>query len=209
MKKLIGILLACILAISVTACTNAENTEQNSSTTQTPTQSQTVSQTQEQTQAPETETKNMSVNVPVLETQDWQEYTFSQYNGREEYTISLEIPEKCTYDSTIIYNEENIKYGEVSGIVPYIENKPAFDGVELNKAYGEITYTDKKSGVLENGKKYSLLIGSAPVEIGMWNICDYLVDFNDYYVNITMYSVNSYDEMAQEYENILNSITVK
>lgn len=208
MKKFISIFLVCFLAFSIVSCAK-ESVEDVSKTTQPYSVVTKEEETQAETSSPDVKTKNISISAPVMETQNWQEYSFSEYNGKEEYTISLDIPEAYTYDATIIYNEENTKYGEVVGIVPYTENQSAFDNVELNKAYGDITYTDKKDGELENGRNYTLLIGSAPIESGTWNVYSYLVDFQDYGVKITMYSVNDYDQMSQEYVAIINSITVE
>lgn len=208
MKKLISILLVCVLAFSVTACTNADKDNQESQASQenTVTETQTQSASQEQSTQPSIDTKNISVTVPVMKTKDWNTYNSAEYNGKSEMTVSLDIPKDYTSDATVIYNTDNIKFGEIVGVVPYDDGQTAFDTVELNKNYNDIVYTDKDEGTVNGTKKCSVLLGTAPTADGEWYIYSYAVDFEDYAVVINLYSVTELEDITSEHIAVLSNV---
>lgn len=206
MKKVISIILVCILAFSVTACTNAEKNNQENTETQT--QNQSSAGTEAETQSPSIETKNISVNVPVLKTSDWSSYSSTEYDGKSEMTVSFDIPKDYTSDATVIYDTDNIKFGEIVGIVPYADGQTLFDTVETNKNYGDIVYTNKADGTLENGTKCAVLFGTAPIDDGEWYVFCYGIDFSDYAVIITLYSKDKLETMPAEHLAVLSNVKV-
>lgn len=206
MKKFISILLVCLLAFSVTACTNAD--KENQENTETQTQNQSSAGTEAETQSPSIETKNISVNVPVLKTSDWSSYSSTEYDGKSEMTVSLDIPKDYTSDATVIYDTDNIKFGEIVGIVPYADGQTLFDTVETNKNYGDIVYTNKADGTLENGTKCAVLFGTAPIDDGEWYVFCYGIDFSDYAVIITLYSKDKLETMPAEHLAVLSNVKV-
>lgn len=206
MKKVISIILVCILAFSVTACTNAEKNNQENTETQT--QNQSSAGTEAETQSPSIETKNISVNVPVLKTSDWSSYNSTEYDGKSEMTVSFDIPKDYTSDATVVYNTDNVKFGEVVGVVPYADGQTLFDTVETNKNYGDIVYTNKADGTLENGTKCAVLFGTAPIDDGEWYVFCYGIDFSDYAVIITLYSKDKLETMPAEHLAVLSNVKV-
>lgn len=206
MKKVISIILVCILAFSVTACTNAEKNNQENTETQT--QNQSSAGTEAETQSPSIETKNISVNVPVLKTSDWSSYSSTEYDGKSEMTVSFDIPKDYTSDATVVYNTDNVKFGEVVGVVPYADGQTAFDTIELNKNYNDIVYTDKDEGMLTETTKCSVLLGKAPTSDGEWYIYSYAVDFEDYAVVINLYSLTELEAITDEHIAVLSNIKV-
>lgn len=206
MKKVISIILVCILAFSVTACTNAEKNNQENTETQT--QNQSSAGTEAETQSPSIETKNISVNVPVLKTSDWSSYSSTEYDGKSEMAVSFDIPKDYTSDATVVYNTDNVKFGEVVGVVPYADGQTLFDTVETNKNYGDIVYTDKTDGTLENGTKCAVLFGTAPIDDGEWYVFCYGIDFSDYAVIITLYSKDKLETMPAEHLAVLSNVKV-
>lgn len=206
MKKVISIILVCILAFSVTACTNAEKNNQENTETQT--QNQSSAGTEAETQSPSIETKNISVNVPVLKTSDWSSYSSTEYDGKSEMTVSFDIPKDYTSDATVVYNTDNVKFGEVVGVVPYADGQTLFDTVETNKNYGDIVYTNKADGTLENGTKCAVLFGTAPIDDGEWYVFCYGIDFSDYAVIITIYSKDKLETMPAEHLAVLSNVKV-
>lgn len=206
MKKVISIILVCILAFSVTACTNAEKNNQENTETQT--QNQSSAGAKAETQSPSIETKNISVNVPVLKTSDWSSYSSTEYDGKSEMTVSFDIPKDYTSDATVVYNTDNVKFGEVVGVVPYADGQTLFDTVETNKNYGDIVYTNKADGTLENGTKCAVLFGTAPIDDGEWYVFCYGIDFSDYTVIITLYSKDKLETMPAEHLAILSNVKV-
>lgn len=206
MKKVISIILVCILAFSVTACTNAEKNNQENTETQT--QNQSSAGTETETQSLSIETKNISVNVPVLKTSDWSSYSSTEYDGKSEMTVSFDIPKDYTSDATVVYNTDNVKFGEVVGVVPYADGQTLFDTVETNKNYGDIVYTNKADGTLENGTKCAVLFGTAPIDDGEWYVFCYGIDFSDYAVIITLYSKDKLETMPAEHLAVLSNVKV-
>lgn len=206
MKKVISIILVCILAFSVTACTNAEKNNQENTETQT--QNQSSAGAEAETQSPSIETKNISVNVPVLKTSDWSSYSSTEYDGKSEMTVSFDIPKDYTSDATVVYNTDNVKFGEVVGVVPYAYGQTLFDTVETNKNYGDIVYTNKADGTLENGTKCAVLFGTAPIDDGEWYVFCYGIDFSDYAVIITLYSKDKLETMPAEHLAVLSNVKV-
>lgn len=206
MKKVISIILVCILAFSVTACTNAEKNNQENTETQT--QNQSSAGAKAETQSPSIETKNISVNVPVLKTSDWSSYSSTEYDGKSEMTVSFDIPKDYTSDATVVYNTDNVKFGEVVGVIPYADGQTLFDTVETNKNYGDIVYTNKADGTLENGTKCAVLFGTAPIDDGEWYVFCYGIDFSDYAVIITLYSKDKLETMPAEHLAVLSNVKV-
>lgn len=206
MKKFISILLVCLLAFSVTACTNAD--KENQENTETQTQNQSSAGAEAETQSPSIETKNISVNVPVLKTSDWSSYSSTEYDGKSEMTVSFDIPKDYTSDATVVYNTDNVKFGEVVGVVPYADGQTLFDTVETNKNYGDIVYTNKADGTLENGTKCAVLFGTAPIDDGEWYVFCYGIDFSDYTVIITLYSKDKLETMPAEHLAVLSNVKV-
>lgn len=206
MKKFISILLVCLLAFSVTACTNADKENQENTVTETQTQS--ADSTEGETAALSIETKNISVTVPVMKTTDWNTYNSAKYDGKSEMAVSFDIPKDYTSDATVIYNTDNIKFGEIVGIVPYADGQTAFDTIELNKNYNDIVYTDKDEGMLTETTKCSVLLGKAPTSDGEWYIYSYAVDFEDYAVVINLYSLTELEAITDEHIAVLSNIKV-
>lgn len=204
MKKFISILLVCILALSVTACTNADKDNEENTATET----QTQSEDNTEAAASSIDTENISVTVPVLKTSDWSSYSSAEYDGKSEMTVSLDIPKDYTSDATVIYDTDNIKFGEIVGIVPYAEGQTAFDTIELNKNYNDIVYTDKDEGMITETTKCSVLLGKAPTSDGEWYIYSYAVDFEDYAVVVNLYSVTELEAITNEHIAVLSNIKV-
>lgn len=215
MKKLISILLVCVLAFSVTACTNADKENQESqasqssqenTVTETQTQSADNTDSQEPSTLPSIDSQKVSITVPVMKTKDWNNYEFSEYNGKEEMTVTMDIPESYSSDATVIYNSENVKCAEVVGIVPYADGQTPFDTIETDKKYNDITYFEKEEGELANGVKCYVASGTSPIEDGEWYVYAFAVDFGEYCVRITMYSETKFDGLSDECQVMLGSI---
>lgn len=214
MKKLMGVILACVIAFSISAC-SAQNGKQPQSE---PTQAETESQSAKDNSTTESSADNsesyssVSITAPVMQTTNWHEYEDAEYNGKTEMTVTLPLPSDFTADGTVIYNAENKKYAEVVGIIAYKDGQSAFDNLELSKNYNGITYSEKSSGQVgegDNARRYNSVMGIAPTETGSWYVYCYALDFGEYAVEITMYSEEEHSSLPSDYENILSGITVK
>lgn len=226
-KSIISVLLALTLVFALCAC-SASNGKQQQTTTQTQTaiaetsketttqaeqtttQEQTTTTTTQPTTAPKIKTKSVKVDALFFQTSDWNDYQATQYKGKSECTVTMEIPEKYSCESTIIYNEKSIKCAEVVGLMVLKDGQSAFDKTKLNDPSSDIIFTKKETGKLSNGTPYTLISGTAPTELGDWYIYDYALDYGEYSVIITMYSFTKLnDALINEYDTILSSVTVK
>lgn len=205
MKKLIGIILACVIAFSISACSAQNDKEPQSAASQAETESQSAKTDSF------ADSKSVSITAPVMQTSDWHEYEAAEYNGKSEMTVTLSLPSDFKAEDTIIYSADGKKYAEVVGIIAYKDGQSAFDNIELGKNYNEITYSEKSSGQVGEGdsaRRYNSVMGSAPTETGSWYVYCYALDFGEYAVEITMYSEKEHNSLPAEYEAILSGITV-
>lgn len=210
MKKLFGLILACLIAFGATACSSQSESTSQSAASNAETESQSA-QSGSSTESA-ANTKEVSITAPVMQTSDWHEYEPAKYNGKSEMTVTLPLPSDFSTDMTVIFNADNKKYAEVVGVIPYKDGQSAFDNLQLSKNYNDITYSEKSSGQVgegDNARRYNSVMGIAPTETGSWYLYCYAVDFGDYAVEITMYSDEKHNSLPADYANILSGITAE
>lgn len=212
MKKLISLLLAAVLAVSFAACSG--KTENDTQTTSAQTETQSQSGQAESTSEEEVKSKKVSLTVPVMETDDWSSYEFTEYEGKDEVKINLSVPEDYTLDSTIIYDKSKNKVGEISGIVVYKNGQEPFDTIEANDTYNNIKYIEKQGGEIgegDNARVCYLVISQVPSDDGqsVYYSYGYAVDFGNYCVRINLNSNEDLETMPSEHSVILSNITVE
>lgn len=205
MKKLISFLLVGVLAISITACTAKEKEEETQTTTTTTTQAET-------TQA-QSDVETVEVAANVLKTSDWTSYESAQYNGKDQMTINIALPEGYTVDGTIINDPDGKKYGEITGVVVLEDNQEIFDTIEANDTHNDIKYIEKETGEYEiNGKLCPVAVAKAeaPTDDGQGTryLYSYGVDLGDYCVEFTVYSDTELTDMPEEHTTLLSHISV-
>lgn len=210
MKKIIGIMLAILIAFGAAACSSQGENKAGAAASDAVTESgEAQSGSSEESSAP---MKEVTITAPVMETSDWNEYEPAKYNGKSEMTVTLPLPADFSADLTVIFDADNKKYAEVVGIIPYKDGQSAFDNLQLSKNYNDIVYSEKSSGQVGEGdsaRRYNAVMGVAPTETGEWYLYCYAVDFGDYAVEITMYSDEKHSSLPAEYAKILSGITVK
>lgn len=211
MKKLISLFLAAVLAFSFAAC--SEKTENDTQTTPSQTEAQSQSGQTEST-SKEIKSKKVSLTVPVMKTDDWNSYEFTEYEGKDEVKINLSIPEDYTLDSTIIYNKSENKVGEISGIVVYKNGQQPFDTIEANDTYNDVKYIEKQGGEIgegDNAHVCYLVISQVPSDDGqsVYYSYGYAVDFGNYCVRINLNSNEDLETMPSEHSVIISNITVE
>lgn len=213
MKKLISILLVCLLALLISAC--SANSESETTTAQKQTESQSAQNEvqEEQTESQQPQTKEVSLSVPVMQTTDWKSYEYTEYNGKEEMTVNMSIPSGCSADGTVIYDEASLKYAEVNGVVLLKDGQTAFDTVEVDSTHYDVKYIEKNSGKVgegSNAHNYEVVVETAPTDDGQginYFYC-YALDFGEYVVKVTINSTEKQSGLSAEHKIILESITV-
>lgn len=197
MKKILCVCLACCFLICFSACSTKSNQSKSDPSA--------GSTTAEQTDAAKV---IRQITAPVMETENWNEYEFTQWNGSDEMQISLPLPSHYTVDGTVVYNESGKKYAELVGAIVYKENQTAFDNLKLEKDYNGIQYKEKSTGTLgETQKRCQAVMGVCPTESGSWYVYCYALDFGEYAVLISMYTDEQYDTLPAEYQEILAGVT--
>lgn len=212
MKKIICLVLAIVLAFSVTACGIKIKTEETTENTQ---ESQsTTSQTETEATSQQTPEKAVEISVSVMKTDDWYSFDYDRYNGKEEITVSLSIPENYTVDGTVIYDALNKKFAEISGAVVYKDGQTAFDTVKENDTHYDLKCILRQTGTttFENDSlPCSLAVFEGPSDDGQSYIYlySYAVDFGDYCIMMTINADNKLKDLPEEHRLLLRSIDIK
>lgn len=210
MKKLICIFLAAVLALSFAACSGKEQKESKSAS-QTETQSQAAEQEEQESQIKYT--NEVSVSAPVMQTDDWSSYDFTEYKEKDKYKVNLSIPDGYTCDGTVISDKSGNKYAEINGIVALKDGQTAFDTIKENQTNGDIKYLAKVSDKLEYGgvtRPASVVVAEAPTDNGkgVHYLYMYAVEVDGYTVEVTFNLDEFVDDVPTEHKAVLSSITV-
>lgn len=228
MKKIISIFLVCLLAVGIgawivqnkhsaqsdpTAETQTQNEQEKAGTAQNDQAStQNTSNEQNENQNNQNTRKNVTLKIPFMQTDDWDVYHFTEYNGKSETDVTVSVSADDKIDGASISKASGLKYAEVVGIVLYKDGQTAFDNMKLNQNTQDITYTQKETGQITcdgTTRNCTLIKGKGPTDNGeIWYIYDYILDYGTYAVHVTFYSYNQYDTMPAEHEELLSSITI-
>ena len=139
-KFILPLLLTAALLIGFTGCADKNET---------PTNPTTEAATAESTAAP---TTPVTLQAPVMKTEDWDAYTPTEYQNKEHLSVTLNLTADLTAQDTILY-QDGSKYAELVGVIVPAKDQTAFDNLELNKDYNGVEYKEKGTGTLPNGTR--------------------------------------------------------
>lgn len=210
MKKLICVLLAGVMALSFAACSSKN--DKNGKDAQSESQTQSAGSALDETTELVYE-NTVTASVPVKETDDWYSYDFTKLDDKEDYKISLSIPDGYTIDGTVIYDESGNKYAEINGVVVLKEGQTFFDSIEADTQKGDYKYLGKLIDKLEYGgvtRTAGVAVAEVPDDNGKDShyIYDYAIDAEGYTVEISFVVKEFIDEVPEEHKAILASIKV-
>lgn len=189
------LLLTAYLLLGLTGCSNGEET-----TTAAPAQSAAA----ETTAAP---TTPATLQAPVMETEDWDAYTPTKYQGKEQLPVTLDLTADLTAQDTILY-QDGSKYAELVGVIVPTKDQTAFDNLELNKDYNGVEYKEKGTGTLPNGTRYTYIMSDLPTETGSWYAYCYALPAGDNLLLLTLYKTEKQSALSSTDAALLQSAAV-
>lgn len=130
-KFILPLLLTAALLFGFTGCADKNET---------PTNPTTEAATAASTAAP---TTPVTLQAPVMKTEDWDAYTPTKYQDKEHLSVTLNLTANLTAQDTILY-QNGSKYAELVGVIVPAKNQTAFDNLELNKDYNGVEYQRKR-----------------------------------------------------------------
>lgn len=206
MKKLICAVLALVLAVGISACSNKSAKQDNSADL--------VSTTYNEYTTIKPTVTSVEIKAPVMKTDDWYTFEHSQYNSSDEITVSLCIPEQYTVDGTVIYDALNKKYAEIVGAVVYKDGQTAYDTVKMSDTHNDLKCINRQEGdtaFADNSHPCVLAAFEAPADNGedKTYTYNYALDFGDYCVILSICADNELDSMPTEHSVLLEDFTVK
>lgn len=194
-KFILPLLLTAALLLGLTGCADKGET---------PTSPTTEAATAETTAAP---TTPATLQAPVMETEDWDAYTPTKYQNKEQLPVTLNLTAHLTAQDTILY-QDGSKYAELVGVIVPAKDQTAFDNLELNQDYNGVEYKEKGTGALPNGTRYAYIMSDLPTETGNWYAYCYALPAGDNLLLLTLYKTDKQSTLSPADAALLQSARV-